>query len=1053
MEALALYLIKSTVWLTGFAMVYLLFLRNERFFLLNRIYLVLGIIVSIVFPLFTWHYTVMIANTPTVEVSGLQMIGTVDIPEPFPTQAILLYIYLAGALYLLFRVIRQTITVLRVIRKSEILRLSSAKLIRTTEYPASFSFFSFVFVNPSTCDTETNEIVNHEMEHIRQQHWIDLLLFQALLTLQWFNPVSWLYGHFIRQNHEYLADERALQRSSNPGIYRAALLNQMFGGPVISLANSFNYSLNKKRFNMMKQTINSPIRKFKLLLVLPLIAGVFYAFAAPEYKYMQAKENSAPIEDANSGNEKVTINARDTLKGSNMTLNGNFIAHDPQDTSMSIPGFKFHSKKIYGTYKNDITTIKADTISIDLATTTSLVFIDGKESSKAEVDKLNPSMIESVSILKGNSAISKYGDKAKNEVVEITMKKVAYSVKNEFIDVKGKDIGNVQKVNTQKENQPYTVVEQMPTFPGGEEALKTFIVTNVKYPAIAREKGIQGKVFIKFVVTNTGSITNAKVVRGVDPSLDQEAIRVVESMPNWKPGMQNGENVVVSYTIPIEFKLQQSKISTKKLKGADNQSDQPYTVVEQMPTFIGGEEALRKFMVTNVKYPVQATQKGIQGKVFINFVVTKTGIVTNAKVLRGVDPSLDKEAMRVIESMPNWNPGKQNGDNVRVSYTIPIEFKLQQSKISTEKLKGANNQSDQPYTVVEQMPTFIGGEEALRKFMVTNVKYPVLATQKGIQGKVFINFVVTKTGSVTNAKVLRGIDPSLDQEAIRVIESMPIWIPGKQDGENVDVQYTIPINFVLQPSEISTEKLKGADQPYASVESTPSLPGGFEALKAFSDANIQYPGFVEQMPSFPGGFEALKAYVASTLKYPVIDLESGTQGKVFVKFIIDKTGAIINAKISRGVETHLDNEALRIVNSMPTWIPGKQNGENVSVAYEMPINFKLPDDWNMNLNLRKEKLAISHRTVIKPEDQAAQKHELIIVPNPTSDKATITLKDSDSKSKLEISVYDSYGKLILKESKNGPTFTLSVAKLTTGTYLVVANDGIIQFQGHLVVNH
>src|SRR6185369_16352971 len=129
------------------------------------------------------------------------------------------------------------VDVIKVIRKAEILPYRSAKLIRTTEYPSSFSFFSFVFVNPSTCDTETNEIVNHEMEHIRQQHWIDLLLFECLCTLQWFNPMSWLYGRFIRQNHEYLADERALQRTTNPAIYRAALLNQMFGGPVITLAN------------------------------------------------------------------------------------------------------------------------------------------------------------------------------------------------------------------------------------------------------------------------------------------------------------------------------------------------------------------------------------------------------------------------------------------------------------------------------------------------------------------------------------------------------------------------------------------------------------------------------------------------------------------------------------------------------------------------------------------------------------------------------------------------------------------------------------------------
>ena len=378
MEALALYLIKSTVWLTGFALVYLLFLRNERFFVLNRIYLVSGLIVSIVFPLFTWHYTVLLPNAPTIEVSKLQMLGTADIPEPFPTQAILLYIYLAGALYLLYRVTRQTITVLRVIRKSEILPYRSAKLIRTTDYPASFSFFSFVFVNPSTCDTETNEIVNHEMEHIRQQHWIDLLLFEILCTLQWFNPLSWLYGRFIRQNHEYLADERALQRSTNPAIYRAALLNQLFGGPVIALANSFNYSINKKRFNMMKKTIYSPIRKLKLLLIVPLMAGVFYAFATPEYKYSQTESNSVQEEVLT----KMDINS----PGFVTTLNSKFVTPASKDTTV-------------------------------------LYFIDGQESTKTESDKLNPDMIESVNVLKGEQATNKYGEKGRNGVVLIIMKK------------------------------------------------------------------------------------------------------------------------------------------------------------------------------------------------------------------------------------------------------------------------------------------------------------------------------------------------------------------------------------------------------------------------------------------------------------------------------------------------------------------------------------------------------------------------------------------------------------------------------------------------------
>jgi len=103
-----------------------------------------------------------------------------------------------------------------------------------------------------------------------------------------------------------------------------------------------------------------------------------------------------------------------------------------------------------------------------------------------------------------------------------------------------------------------------------------------------------------------------------------------------------------------------------------------------------------------------------------------------------------------------------------------------------------------PYTIVEQMPEFPGGEAALKKYLNTAIKYPRIATENGVQGKVFVNFVVDKNGSISTVKVLRGVDSALDAEAVRVIKAMPKWIPGKQNGETVRVSYTIPINFVLQ---------------------------------------------------------------------------------------------------------------------------------------------------------------------------------------------------------------------------------------------------------------
>ncbi|WP_462280908.1 energy transducer TonB [Salinivirga cyanobacteriivorans] len=108
----------------------------------------------------------------------------------------------------------------------------------------------------------------------------------------------------------------------------------------------------------------------------------------------------------------------------------------------------------------------------------------------------------------------------------------------------------------EEEPEIFMVVEQMPEFPGGQGELFKYISQNIQYPAIAKENGIQGKVFIQFVVGKDGSITNVTVLRGVDPSLDKEAVRVVKNMPKWKPGKQRGKPVYVRYQVPINFKLQ-----------------------------------------------------------------------------------------------------------------------------------------------------------------------------------------------------------------------------------------------------------------------------------------------------------------------------------------------------------------------------------------------------------------------------------------------------------------------------------------------------------------
>lgn len=112
-----------------------------------------------------------------------------------------------------------------------------------------------------------------------------------------------------------------------------------------------------------------------------------------------------------------------------------------------------------------------------------------------------------------------------------------------------------EEVEEETVEEVFLIVEDMPEFPGGEVALRKFIAENIKYPEIALENDIQGKVYVRFVVTSTGAVDQVQVARGVDPLLDEEAVRVVKQLPKWTPGRQRGKNVSVWYTVPINFQL------------------------------------------------------------------------------------------------------------------------------------------------------------------------------------------------------------------------------------------------------------------------------------------------------------------------------------------------------------------------------------------------------------------------------------------------------------------------------------------------------------------
>lgn len=216
----------------------------------------------------------------------------------------------------------------------------------------------------------------------------------------------------------------------------------------------------------------------------------------------------------------------------------------------------------------------------------------------------------------------------------------------------------------------YILVSEMSTFPG--DSLQQYIATHLKYPTEAVRKGITGRVTVQFIIEKDGQIDSVKVFRKAHPLLNAEALRVISGMPKWNPGKHEGTLMRVSYTVPINFTPQMLD-SLRRDAAVDEEAVFCY-VTEEMPVFPLGK--VEEYVQKELKYPTEAKEKGIEGRVTVSCVIEKDGQLSEVKVLRGVHPLLDAEAVRIVKGMPRWKPGEWRGEKVRVSYTIPISFKL-----------------------------------------------------------------------------------------------------------------------------------------------------------------------------------------------------------------------------------------------------------------------------------------------------------------------------------------------------------------------------------------
>ena len=231
------------------------------------------------------------------------------------------------------------------------------------------------------------------------------------------------------------------------------------------------------------------------------------------------------------------------------------------------------------------------------------------------------------------------------------------------------------------------------------------------------------------------------------------------------------------------------------------------TEADSMPVPEGGMGGWNRFLSQHLQMPPQAREMGVDGVVYAQFVVDKQGKITSPSILRSLGLGLDDEVLRILKlpEASNWTPGQKDGQPVNTLMTIPVKFKTEThaagSSFFPSPQQNPGNidlyRGEIVYDVVEKMPRPEGGMDGWNAYLEQNLQYPERAKQANIEGTVYVVFTVDKEGSLVMPEILRGIGAGADEEALRLVNEAPKWIPGSHRGRIVNVKMRIPIRFKL----------------------------------------------------------------------------------------------------------------------------------------------------------------------------------------------------------------------------------------------------------------
>lgn len=306
-----------------------------------------------------------------------------------------------------------------------------------------------------------------------------------------------------------------------------------------------------------------------------------------------------------------------------------------------------------------------------------LYIIDGKESSFDP--GLTTNSVESIQLLKPEEATAKYGERGKYGAVEITTTAI-YNLKHpKTASAEEASAGQQPTPAASEDDTPFLIAEEMPLFQGKDlNTFRSWLQSQIRYPAEALKRGIEGRVVLSFIVERDGSVSTIELLQSPDRTLSEEARRAVAASPKWSPGRQKGHLVRVRYTLPVDFSIPKEKTAAQKPGLASMQFE------------IGNLNAFRSWAMQRLRYPAGAREQQTEGSVVATFTVGRDGRVDDIRIAGSPDPQLAEEVRRVVKASPAWSPASRNGEATTVTVTLPVSFRIQGSGHPLEEVPAAS---------------------------------------------------------------------------------------------------------------------------------------------------------------------------------------------------------------------------------------------------------------------------------------------------------------------------------------------------------------------------